>query len=396
MSLRSGEDLRGASRLAVDATTRVTGIVEEVHRAIGGCPGDLLSAPVYAGIRGIANAVAVGADGALACLGPLLGERVPSAERQAVIAALNGVVGDYLRDTDNPLAIEMRLRPAGRPRPHLFVLVHGSSMNSRQWLHDGHEHGAALARDRAGTAVYVDYNSGLHVWENGRSLAAQLDALVADWPVAVASVSLVGYSMGGLVARSACRQAEEAHLAWRGRLRALVCLGTPHHGTTLERIGNLVQALGAASRYSAPIAKIGRLRSAGITDLRFGNVIKEHCDGHDRFGKHCDERCPVPLPEDVACFALAGTTARSPRATRLPGDGLVPVASALGRHEDPSRNLFCESNRAIAYGVMHLGLLGASVYPTLRDWLPPALLGAYSGAHLPRACSPRATHHQSN
>ena len=52
-----------------------------------------------------------------------------------------------------------------------------------------------------------------------------------------------------------------------------------------------------------------------------------------------DARRPVPLPEGVACYAVAATTASSVGGLkdRLIGDGLVPVASALGRHEDPAR-----------------------------------------------------------
>ncbi len=343
-------DLRGASKLAVDATTRVTGIVQEMHGTIGGAPARLFSAPVYASIKGIAKLVGVSVDFVLERLAPLLGESVPGPERDAAIAVLNGVLGDYLRDTKNPLATEMHLRSAGEPRSRLVVLVHGSCMNDQQWLRNGHDHGEALARDLDATAVYVLYNSGVHVSENGRDLAGQLEHLVSSWPVPVESIALVGHSMGGLVARSACHYAEDAGLSWRKKLDALVCIGTPHLGAPLERIGNLVQILGGVSRYSAPIAKLGRLRSAGITDLRHGNVIDEHWIGRDRFQKHDGERRDVPLPANVACFALAGGA-----------DRMVPIESALAA--------FPKANVATAEGVGHLELLDPGVYPLLREWL---------------------------
>jgi pimeloyl-ACP methyl ester carboxylesterase len=359
---KHASDLRGASRLAVDATTRVTGIVQEMHGNIGGAPARLFSAPVYASIRGIAKLVGVSVDFVLERVGPVLGESVPGPERDAAVAVLNGVLGDYLRDTKNPLATEMRLRTAGVPKPRVVVLVHGSSMNDRQWSRGGHDHGEALARDLDATAVYVLYNSGLHVSENGRELAARLDELVASWPVPVESIVLLGHSMGGLVARSACHYAEEERLAWRAAVRALVCIGTPNRGAPLERIGNLVQLLGGVSRYSAPIAKAARLRSAGVTDLRFGDVTDEHWAGRDRFDGRRRARRKVPLPKDVACFALAGTTSKAPRdGKKLAGDGLVPVESAL--------DSFPKDNVAIAHGVGHLDLLGAGVYPLLREWL---------------------------
>jgi pimeloyl-ACP methyl ester carboxylesterase len=366
-------DLRGASKLVVDATTSVTGIVEEMHHTIGGAPARLFSAPVYASIRGIAKLVGVGVDYGLERLDKILGESEPGAERDAIAAVLNGVLGDYLKKTNNPLAFPMSLRTEGEPRPRIVVLVHGSAMNDRQWARDGHDHGVALARDLDATAVYVRYNSGLHVSENGRELAAMLDDLVAKWPVPVDSIVLLGHSMGGLVARSACHYSEDARLPWRAMVRALVTIGTPHHGAPLERIGNLVQLLGGASRYSAPIAKLGRLRSAGVTDLRFGNVLDEHWSGRDRFGKGGDPRRDLALPEGVACFALAGTTAKSADQKKLPGDGLVPVDSALGRHPKPELTLFSPANVAIAHGTGHLELLGAGVYPILHDWLKSAL-----------------------
>jgi len=332
-------DLRGAGRLAIDATTRVTGIVEEMHHTIGGFPARLFSAPVYAIIRGITKVAGKSLDLALERLEGVVGEGAPGAERDALVAALNGIVGDHLQATQNPLAITMRLRHDGAPRPRVVVLIHGSSMSDRQWRREGHDHGEALARDLDASAIYATYNSGLHVEDNGRQLAVLLEEALAAWPVPVESIVLLGHSMGGLVARSAIAHAEK--LSWRKQLRALVTLGTPHHGAPLERIGHLVQLLGGVSRYSAPIAKAGNLRSAGVMDLRHGLAL--------------------PLPTDVACFALAATSTKSAGARRLAGDGLVPVVSSHGE--------FPEANRAIAYGVTHLGLLCANVYPTILAWL---------------------------
>jgi hypothetical protein len=66
---------------------------------------------------------------------------------------------------------------------------------------------------------------------------------------------------------------------------------------------------------------------------------------------------------------MAGTLSTK-RGPRLRGDGLVPVDSALGIHASSERCLaFPEPHRAIALGTGHIELLGARVYPTLRDWL---------------------------
>lgn len=388
------EDLRGASRLVVEATNGVTSLIEQMHRTIASgpailgrplaLPARLLTGLVYGIIRGTTSFVGTGIDRALKPFSPLLGAGVPGPEREALLAALNGVLGDHLAATSNPLATPMQLRHGGRvleleaealraslpdASRRLLVLVHGSCMNDRQWRRAGHDHGAALARDLRYTPVYLRYNSGRHISTNGRDFAALLDRLVQAWPTPLDAVVIVAHSMGGLVARSACHAAERAGLGWRRKLRAVVFLGTPHHGAPLERGGSWVDVLLGVSRYSAPFARLGKIRSAGITDLRFGAVLDEHWQGRDRFERQRDDRTPLPLPVDAACYAIAGTT--SDRSGGLVGDGLVPVDSALGRHAELRHTLaFPETNQWIARGVAHLDLLaGGEVYETLRGWL---------------------------
>jgi hypothetical protein len=389
------DDLRGASRLVIDATRGVTGLVEAMHTTIASGPAilgrpfaapvQLASRLVYGTIRGVTDLVGSAIDLALAPLASRLGASAPGAEHDALRAALNGVVGDHLVDSGNPLAIAMQLRHGGvalelapealrAALPHtsrkLVVLIHGLCLTDRLWTRHGHDHGAALARDLGYTPVYALYNSGLHISTNGRALAAQIAQLVAAWPVPVDELVLIGHSMGGLVARSACHAADAAGHAWRARLRALIALGAPHHGAPLERGGHgLDRALGI-SPYIVPFRRLARIRSAGITDLRFGNVLDEHWQGRDRFGHHGDARHSVALPAGVACYAIAGTLATA-AADRLPGDGLVPVASALGVHPNPALTLgFPDAQRWIALGTAHRELLGApAVYGTIRSWL---------------------------
>jgi PGAP1-like protein len=389
------DDLRGATRLAVEATRGVTELVEAMHHSIGGGPAilgrpldgptRLFTRPVYGSIRGVTRLVGAGIDVALAGLAPLLGERAPGLEREAVLAALNGVLGDYLAESGNPLAIEMRLRSGGHPLElerqalrlafpqatgKLLVLVHGSCLNDRRWARLGHDHGAALARDLGFTPVYLHYNTGLHISVNGRAFATLLEALVAAWPAPIDELVIVAHSMGGLVSRSACHHGEAAGHTWRRKLGKLVCLGSPHHGAPLERGGHWVDVLLGVSRYSAPLARLGKIRSAGVTDMRFGNVLDEHWAGRDRFAHAHDDRTPLKLPAGVQCYAIAATKATGAGGKRM-GDGLVPVDSALGRHARPELTLgFPEAHQWIAQGMGHFDLLSrAEVYATIRSWL---------------------------
>jgi hypothetical protein len=379
----------------VEATRGVTDVVEAMHAEIAGgprilgrpldTPARLATRPVYGSIRNVTHLVGASLDVALAGLAPLFGESAPGPRREAVLSALNGVLGDYLAETGNPLAIEMCLRHRGRPLPlerpalrlalpragaRVLVLIHGSSLNDRSWARSGRDHAAAMARDLRFTPVHLLYNTGLHISTNGRAFAALLERLLAAWPRPVEELILVAHSMGGLVSRSACHHGEAAGHAWRRKLRALFCLGSPHHGAPLERGGHWVDLLLGVSRYSAPLARLGRFRSAGVTDMRFGYVLDEHWEGRDRFAYARDDRTRLDLPEGVGCYAIAATRAPRGAARRL-GDGLVPVDSALGRHSRPQLALgFPEAHQWVAHGMGHFDLLGRpEVYAKVRSWL---------------------------
>jgi len=331
-------DLRGASRMLVDAITGITHVVEALHTNIAEKPTTLAGAvvgaavngttsTVYKTIRGVTRAVGGGIDLALGALAPALGHMESSPARESVIAALNGVLGDYLAEASNPLAVTMRLRRDGKPveltreglaaaiqapSPKLLVLVHGLCRNDRCWQRDGHDHGAELARDLSYTTAYLNYNTGLHISTNGRAFAQMLEALVAAWPTPLKEVSIVGHSMGGLVTRSAYPYGLAANHAWCRKLRKLVFLGTPHHGVPLERAGHHVDLFLEKTPYSAPLALLGKVRSAGITDLRHGYVLEEYWKGHDRFASRAASRHTLPLPRGVKSYTIAAAIRPAP------------------------------------------------------------------------------------
>ena len=394
--------LRGAAKLATEATTGLTDLVEAVHARVASLPG--LPGPadgrtrgitglVYKTIRGVTRAVGGSVDTLLGVLAPALAPRpgtepgLPSPEREAVLAALNGVLGDHLAKTANPLAIRMAWRQGGRALPlqrdalatalpqageKLLVLIHGLCMNDLQWRRNGHDHGEALATALGFTPVYLHYSTGLHVSTNGRALANQLEQLLDQWPRPIARFAIVAHSMGGLLARSALHYGKAAGHHWPHRLDDLACLGTPHHGAPLERAGQGVDMLLSATPYAGPFGRLAKLRSAGITDLRHGNLIDEDWTGGDRFDSAVDRRQAVPLPAGPRCYAIAGTVAQEGGfKDRLLGDGLVPIASALGKHRLARRTLkFAPEHQRVFEQTSHMQLLSsAAVFEQLRDWL---------------------------
>ena len=401
-------DLRAAAQLASQATVGVVRIAEGVHQAVwrtlgapqGAQPGQTrgLTGLVYRTVEGSAQLLGQGAQGVLARLEPLLASadaQAPgSPQREAVLAALNGVMGDRLAASHNPLATPMSLRwkgealhwqalPPGMAKGvsgKVLRLVHGLCMNDLQWqAGPGTEQvdfGAALAARLGYTPVYLRYNTGQHTSDNGLALALQLEQLARHWPVPLQEITVLAHSMGGLVTRSAVAQARLQALQWPAHLQNIVFLGTPHHGAPLERAGHWVDQLLGTTPFSAPFARLAQLRSAGITDLRYGHVLAADWQGRDRFRRTPDSRVPVPLPDGVACYTVAATTAgqRSLLADRLVGDGLVPLRSALGQHDEAARTLaFAKPAQWIAYRTHHMALLHSpAVAQQVEHWLAAA------------------------
>ena len=382
--------LRGLTTVAAEGTVAAADISEEitraVHRTLGlrtGPPGRTrgLTGLVYRIVRAIARGVGVGARDDHAPQTPATGTSA------AALAALNGVVGDRLLADGNPLTTPLSFwhdgaaldlaRPAVSASPHLVLAVHGLCLDESCWrVGQGDtavDLGRAVADAVGGVAIGVRYNSGRHISDNGAELAVAVQALVDAWPVPVESVRVVAHSMGGLVTRSAVAQAQARGLAWPARTAGAVCLGSPHHGSPVERVGAWVHDRLHATRFTAPLARAAELRSAGITDLRWGIVREADWAARDRFELAEDLRTPLPLPPDIPFYAVAASLAPvlgTPADDTL-GDGLVPVQSALGAHPDPARALVFTEARVFA-GTGHVDLLGdPDVHQQVVRWLAP-------------------------
>lgn len=404
-------DLRAAAQLAVHATRGVTTMAEGVHHAVlgtmglaGGKAGQQtsgLTGFVYRTVHGVTELVGKGLQAAFTKLEPTLAALVDAPpdtpEREAVLAALNGVLGDQLEQSHNPLATPMTLRYQGRvlntnalpamPQAtgKVLLLIHGLCMNELQWTPGESsaeggkttaDIGATLTAELGYTPVYLRYNTGRHTSQNGRELAGMLEQLLANWPVPVEELTVLVHSMGGLIIRSAVHTAQQKQLHWPQQLKNIVFLGTPHHGAPLERAGNWIDVLLGATPFSKPFAKLGQLRSAGITDLRYGFVLESDWANQDRFKRKPDSRLPLPLPDGVACYTVAATLAkpRSLLAERLLGDGLVPLRSALGQHDMPEHNLhFAKDRQTMVYRMNHMEMLCSPVVcDQVRAWLGAA------------------------
>lgn len=383
---------QGVAERVFGLTARAGGSVEPT-RALH----DRIAGTVYGSIRagatGIGLAIGVGAR--------LVGgeeERTTLSDSRfgrGLQAAVNGLIGDELAERGSELTIGMAVRLPGRDVPverdalaasfervtgRLVIFVHGLCEGEEAWWlgtrvdpEAGDEaprtYGQRLRDELDFTPLYLRYNSGLHISTNGRSLSWLLEELWREWPVAVEEIALVGHSMGGLVARSACHEAEDARREWLRHASHVVCLGSPNTGSWLEKVVHV----GASAMRRAPetrgIAHFFELRSAGIRDLRFGYLRDDEWLDADADEWLADRSEPLAPVEGISYhFVSASLTAgaRHPVGALL-GDVLVRRDSATGPRTPDGTPA---GDARHVEGASHFHLLNhPAVYAHLREWL---------------------------
>jgi len=388
-------DIKGLSQLATDSVSGVTNLIANMHKTIDRSSGlfgstttgslGAITDIVYQSIHSVNGIVHNSIDSIITQLEPLIDDHQYFPEREIVLSALNGVVGDYLVEQKNPLALEMTLKYKGKPlnldseaidkqfdhfTGKLIILVHGLCMNEQQWLYKDHNHGHQLSKDLGYTPVFLNYNSGLHISINGRSFSDLLEQFIRRIPVE--DFVILAHSMGGLVTRSAYYYGESMNYKWPRLLKKQFFLGTPHHGAPLEKGGNWINTVLDFFPHASPFACLPKIRSSGITDLRYGYLIDEDWNSNDRFDNVQENKNHLPLPQHVQNYAIAATlgTDQTTVKNSIVGDGLVPVDSALGKHSNSEYCLnFPKSSQWIGYGLNHLDLIcNSSVYDRIKLW----------------------------
>ncbi len=400
----SSRALHGGSRLIFDTVEGITNSVEHMHETIArralpwaSQPTELrkthghIAAAVYATIRGTNSVLRTGLDSAFTML-PITSNNdaeQSDAEIRAV-AAINGAFGDHLEDTGNALAQAMILMTSSQEldmnkaaltqaipqaSAHVVILLHGLSMSELGWRREDNTGiGSRLADEQDCTPLYLRYNSGRHISTNGKELTKLLQQLVDAWPVPVESLSLIGHSMGGLLIRSACCYADKEQSEWLGKLTRVMCLGTPHHGSSVAKAGHALNLAMEAIPYVKPLA-FGRKRSAGIKDLRHGDLLDEDWQTDQSGSAQPDKRTPVPLLPGIDYYFIAATLGRDaqdPLGHAL-GDMLVRMGSAMGTHDEDLHTLKVKpENCRLFHEKNHIDLLSDEhVQQQIVDWFEP-------------------------
>lgn len=281
---------------------------------------------------------------------------------------LNGVIGDTLSSSENELAIEMNFYEKGealdlqapladqlhQPLTNkLVIFIHGLTNTESIWNfksdanNEIDNYGSRLQQSYQYTPFFLRYNSGLDIHENGKAFSETMTRLLKQYPLDVEEIVLVGFSMGGLIAR--CAQID-ASASWTQKIKHCIYIGTPHEGAPLEKIGNLVgQVFGL---FPQPYLNIWEdwinLRSTGIKSLHSG-LSKQEVQFQDR-AKH---------------YFISGGLFHSDKAFRdsLIGDSLVQRKSA---HPSGTPS---ESSFAHFDGINHISLAHSDkIYEQIGAW----------------------------
>jgi pimeloyl-ACP methyl ester carboxylesterase len=407
---------------------RAVATIGETHEAIAGrvfrtigetakpvqLSHDAIAKLAYGSTRLLGRALLKGAGyGAGLAQGPEAAPVERSLAGRLAKGALSGAFGDALAAERNALAVEMAVRVRGadveatpaalagafpRATPRLAVFLHGLCETEDAWGLAARgartperrppSYGARLRSELGFTPVYVRYNSGLHISDNGRRLAALLDDLVRAWPVEVERIVLIGHSMGGLVNRSACHYA--APSSWTDKVTDVFTLGTPHLGAPLEQGAHAAACALARLPETRPLAKALNSRSVGIKDLGRGYLTEECWGGQDPEAyAPPPASLAVPAAREIPFLAYANhyfvsaslTRDHDHRFGRHIGDLLVLHASAWGSQPRGERVRFPVDHYRHFGGATHFDLLG---HPAIGDqiirWLAPRALPAPAAA----------------
>ena len=363
--------------LRVPGLSVPTRMVQAVH--------DAITQGVYAAVRhGGAAAFTVAAGAERLATDP---NRIPGGKEQRLRSALNGVVGDALAAAANPLAVQMAFHAHGAPlsiepsslaslRARVCIFIHGLACDEGSWglrtdawasspwsevlpPEKPVRYGDLLEHELGLSALYLRYNTGLPIETSAEQFASLMDELQRAAPQ-VDDLVLVGHSMGGLVARRALAIAHRDGLPWAARASMLICLGSPHQGAALAKLGALADAALMASKVTRPLGRMATSRSQGVKDLRHGL-------DHPARREPPTEDVPVPLR---LVYATLGDESDAPGGSvfgKLFGDGLVHAGSAA------DDGLTGDVQRVEVAGLGHMGLLNhPRVYAVIRRWLGAA------------------------
>ena len=292
-----------------------------------------------------------------------------------LLPVLNGFAGHLLDESNDPRAIKMSFRYENKdieiselqniydfPKHNgkVCILIHGLFGDEYMWKNRAHKSkpkiGDYLEKHVDATILYLRYNTGLHISENGRSLSNLLENFSKKYKKEVSEINLIGHSMGGLVTRSAAYYAGIQRQAWTQLVKKIFLIGVPNKGSYLAQTADFVNELFKKADVSKDelISKFLDIRSNGIKDLAYAYLTDE--DWLD-VRKKRQEKIKVRPLAGVKYFLIAGTLGKNKIFSTYFGDGLVGSESAVSN--ELNTNIFTKVERKVFEKEDHISLLSS-------------------------------------
>ena len=334
------------------ATHRLVDVVEGMHHAItrpwfslAGSAGDGLHRMHRTGVSGMYRFVRFGGSAVAAAVDR--GGVADSAGVDSATAVACALWGD---DPARPVHTATSIRDttggvllptadglgAGFPdaKHRLIVLIHGLGQTERCW------NDSSRTLGDGSSLVRIRYNTGLPISSSAIDVASLLDQVVEHWPTEVHEVILVGYSMGGLVARAAVNRGQASNQTWVSDTRHVITIAAPLLGSPIEKGAEALARGLAIAPQTRPLAEFVSSRSQGIKDLRHGSAVDD------------------VLPDHIEHHCIAAIVTEDPNHPmgRLLGDLVVRAASATGRGRQRSIE---QSSLHVLGGRHHANILEA-------------------------------------
>jgi hypothetical protein len=175
--------------------------------------------------------------------------------------------------------------------------------------------------------------------------------------------------MGGLVIRSACHHGDKRDHDWLLRVRHAIYLGSPHLGAPLEKATNVAShVLGLFDTTATRVIRdLLNTRSAGVKDLRFGNLVDDDwldCDPDELLN---NRRVPIAWLATAEHHRVVGQAL--PGVETL-GDAMVWPTSAAGDAEGTQPGAPGVADVEVMPGLAHLTLARhPAVYECIERWV---------------------------
>ena len=205
--------------------------------------------------------------------------------------------------------------------------------------------------------IYLRFNPGLNIYQNGQNLSNLLNNLYEVDPNF--SYNIVSYSQGGLFLRSALYYIESSKNNWKQNVQKAISIACPNAGSYIEKAGvRLVNFLNTVPMFGAQLfTLISNMRSDAMKDLSYGIIRKEDSQNLTSFLKG-EKKLYFGELDDVDCYQIYSLFTEKKHLKYWFGDGAVEKSSleylsdlVYKKKNNPEKRIICLK------GLSHLDII---------------------------------------